>query len=100
MDKPTQKRVALYLPSHYKNRTNAVTAGQAKSGEISPKGLMTETEDWEGRVKVLARPTTIHLKMNPDGTIRPKTMAELIEEGKFFIGKGPSDFLPTTQGAA
>ena len=80
----------LYLPSNYKNKTNTRTFGRAQSGEVSPKGLVSQTEDWEGRESALVMPSTIHYYWNrTTGEFRPKTMAELIDEGKFIVGKGP-----------
>ena len=81
----------FYLPSGYKHKTNKKVHGEAESGEISPKGLVTEEEDWEGRQSVLAQPSTIHYTFDRSmGKFRSKTMKELMEEGKFRQGHGPT----------
>jgi hypothetical protein len=85
-----KKDCVLYLPSNYKHSTRTREYGRAKSGEVSPKGLVQQTEDWEGRESALAMPTTIHYLWNKrTGEFRMKTMKELIEEGRFVVGKGP-----------
>lgn len=84
------KRAPLYLPNGFKDRTNTITEGQAESGEISPKGLVSHTEDWEGRISARVQPATVRVRWDP--TIRKwrlKTMQELIDEGLFIVGKGP-----------
>lgn len=70
-------------------RTNTVTEGVAKSGEVSPKGTVEHTEDWEGRIVARVAPATIRYVRDPDGTIRPKTMKEMIRDGQFIRGRGP-----------
>jgi hypothetical protein len=82
-------RKFLYLPSDYKKRKNVVVHGRAKSGEISPKGLVAHTEDWEGRVKADVGPGAIRYIVEPDGRIRNMTMPEMLERGYFHLGKGP-----------
>lgn len=83
-------RRVFYLPPGYKKRTNRVVKGRAKTGEISPNGLVSETEDWEGRVKAAAGPSALRLIVNPDGSLRPMTFAEMTERGYFIPGIGPS----------
>ena len=63
--------------------------GRAKTGEISPKGLVAHTEHWDGRVKADAAPAGIRAIMDPDGHVRNMTMKEMLERGYFHIGKGP-----------
>lgn len=71
--------------------TNAVFEGIAKTGEISPKGTVQHIEDWEGRVEAIAGPSTDHyVYFKSTGELRKKTLKELIAEGKFYVGKGPT----------
>jgi hypothetical protein len=79
----------IYI-ARYAKKTNTVVEGVAKTGEISPKGTVAHTEDLEGRVAVLAAPATIRWVRDPDGTLRPKTMKEMIRDGQFLIGVGPN----------
>ncbi len=83
------KRV-FFFPSGYKKRKNTTVAGAASTGEVSPKGLVTHTEDWEGRVEATAMPSTIHLKRLPDGRVVLKSHKEMIEEGTYVLGLGPA----------
>jgi hypothetical protein len=83
------KRI-FYLPSDYAKRKHLREEGVAESGEVSPQGTVVHEEDWEGRVAATARPSTLHLKRLPDGRVLPKTVRELVEEGKFVIGLGPA----------
>ena len=59
---------------------------------MSPKGLVTHREDWEGRVAVVAEPNAIHYVYTDAGEFRPMTMPEMIAKGYFFIGTGPRGF--------
>lgn len=70
-------------------KVNRTVEGRAKTGEVSPKGLVAHTEDWEGRVAAEAAPATIRLIRTRDG-VRPMTMPEMIERGYFIVGKGPN----------
>jgi hypothetical protein len=80
----------LYLPSNYRNSTRTRTYGRAETGEVSPKGLVSQTEDWDGRESATAMPSTIHYLYNQStGEFRKKTMQEMIDEGLFIVGKGP-----------
>lgn len=79
----------IYI-ARYQKQTNTVVEGVAKTGEISPKGTVAHTEDREGRVSVLAAPAPIRWVRDPDGTLRPKTMKEMIRDGQFLIGVGPN----------
>ena len=81
----------FYLPSGFKKRKNKVVTGVSKTGEVAPSGLVSHIEDWEGRVAVVAAPSTINYIWNKHtGEFRAKTMDELIKEGKFIRGKGPT----------
>ncbi len=82
------KRV-FFFPEGYKKRRHKTVEGVASTGEISQKGLVSHTEDWEGRIEANVQPSTIHMKMLPDGTVRVKTTTELIQEGKYRLGLGP-----------
>lgn len=83
----------LYLPSKYKHRTNRTTEGRARTGEVSPKGLVSHVEDWEGRVAVEAEPTTMRYGYSVStGKIRPLTRQEMIDRGYWKPGKGPKGF--------
>lgn len=82
------RRPFLYL-ARYRQATNTKVEGRAKSGEISPKGLVAHTEDWEGRVASLAAPSAIRYIRDPDGHIRPMTMKEMIARGYFVVASGP-----------
>lgn len=74
-----------------KESVNVVTEGISKSGEISPKGVVTHIEHWDGRVEVEAGPATQHfVYFKSTGQLRRKTLTELIAEGKFYVGKGPT----------
>ena len=86
---PAVKRV-FFIPSSSKQRKQQTVTGRASTGEISDKGLMVQEEDWDGRVAATAMPATIHLKRLPDGRVVRKTMTELIEEGRFVAGVGPT----------
>lgn len=84
------RQAPAYLPSGYKTRTNTVVKGVAKTGEVSPRGTVAETEDWEGRVKGAAMPATMRFVRDPDGRLRKMTLQEMIDRGLFFVGKGPA----------
>lgn len=71
-------------------KTNTITEGIAKTGEVSPKGTVTHIEDREGTVTALVAPSTIRYVRDPDGTIRPKTLQEMIRDGQFIVGTGPA----------
>ena len=82
------KRV-LYLPSNYKSSTTRKVDGRAKTGEVSPQGLVAHTEDWEGRIAADVAPGTVRYIRDPDGTWRKMTFKEMVERGYFILGKGP-----------
>ncbi len=84
------KRFA-YLPSGYRHRKMSTVEGRAKTGEISPKGLVAKTESWDGRIAADVSPAAIRYIRDPDGTIRPMTFAEMVERGYFVVGHGPSN---------
>ena len=74
-----------------KKATHGTVEGIAKTGEISPKGTVKHIEDWEGRVAVEVAPPTQHYVYHKStGELRLKTLQELIDEGKFYVGKGPT----------
>ena len=70
-------------------RTHTDEEGRAKTGEISPKGLVTHIEQWDGRTSAKAQPSPMHYVYNDAGEIRPMTMPEMIAKGYFIVGKGP-----------
>lgn len=82
-------RPFLYL-ARYRQKTNTTVAGVSKSGEVSPKGVVAHTEDWEGRIAATAAPAGIHYIRDPDGTIRKMTFKELVDHGYFIVGRGPT----------
>ncbi len=73
-------------------KTNTVTVGRAKTGEVGPKGLVSETETRDDRVSAVAAPSTIHYCYDDDGNFRKLTMMEMIAKGYFVIGRGPRGF--------
>ena len=78
----------IYLPSGYKRKTNTVIEGRSRTGEVSPKGLVAHTEDWEGRVAANAAPNSIHWIVDRGG-LRAMTMVEQVNRGYFIPGRGP-----------
>ena len=81
-------RAHILNPKQAKHET---VEGIAKTGEISPKGTVKHIEDWEGRVEVIAAPPTQHfVYFKSTGELRLKTLQELIDEGKFYVGHGPT----------
>ena len=70
-------------------KTNTITEGRAKTGEVSTKGLVTHIESWSGRVAAIAQPAPMHYVYNDAGEIRPMTMPEMIAKGYFIVGRGP-----------
>jgi hypothetical protein len=88
---------ALYL-ARYKRMTNTTVVGRAKSGEISPKGLVAHTEDWEGRITAAAAPPAIRYIREPDGHVRPMTFKELVDRGFFIVAKGPTGIRKQNEG--
>lgn len=84
-------RAALYLPSGYKSHRHTKVTGTAATGEVSPNGLVAETEDWEGRVEAVVAPATVHWMWDRGARrFRPMTMTELRERGLFIDGAGPT----------
>ncbi len=73
-------------------RTNTITEGRAKTGEVSTKGLVSHREEWDGTTAVLAQPNTIHYVYDDYGEFRPMTMPEMIAKGYFVLGRGPRGF--------
>lgn len=65
--------------------------GIAKTGEISLLGTVKHIEDKQGRVEVVAGPPTQHyVYFKSTGELRRKTFKELVDEGLFYVGKGPT----------
>lgn len=74
-----------------KGATNKIVEGVAKTGEISPQGTVSHIEDWDGRIEAIAAPPTTHyVYFKSTGELRRKTLQELIDEGKFYVGHGPT----------
>ena len=74
-----------------KKATHETVEGISRSGEISPKGTVKHIEDWEGRVAAVVGPPTQHfVYFKSTGELRRKTLKELIDEGKFYVGHGPT----------
>lgn len=69
-------------------KINKTVEGRAKTGEVSPKGLVTHFEDWQGRIRSTAAPAAMRYIKTPDG-VRLMTMREMIDRGYFIVGKGP-----------
>lgn len=90
-------RPYLYL-ARYRQKTNTTVEGVSKTGEVSPKGVVAHTEDWEGRVAATAGPAGIHLIRDPDGHIRKMTFSELVEHGYFIVGRGPAGIRKPKEG--
>lgn len=76
-------------------KVNRTVEGRAKTGEVSPKGLVAHVEDWQGRIRATAAPSTIRYIKTPDG-VRPMTMSEMIERGYFIVGTGPKGYRSKT----
>ncbi len=71
--------------------TNEIVEGIAKTGEISPLGLVSHIENWSGEIAAVVEPATAHyVYFRSTGELRRKTLTELIDEGKFYVGKGPT----------
>ena len=85
----TKPRPFLYLPSDYKKRTHKIVAGVAKTGEVSPQGIVTHVETWDDRVAATVGPAGIRYLREPDGHIRPLTFQEQVDRGYFISGRGP-----------
>lgn len=83
------RKAPAYLKEGYRRSTNKTVVGRARSGEVSLKGLVAHTEDWEGRVAAEAAPNAIHLIRDPDGTVRKMTFQEMVDHGRFIVGRGP-----------
>ena len=82
----------FYLPSGYKQSTDTRTEGRARTGEVGAQGLVSHTEYWDGRISANVQRSTIRYARDPDGTIRPMTRAEMVANGYFTPGQGPSGF--------
>lgn len=72
-----------------RDQTRTKVEGIARTGEISPKGWVSHTEDWDGRIMAKAAPNVLRLVMDRDGHVRPMTMREMIDRGYFIVAKGP-----------
>lgn len=73
----------------YVTRTRRTVDGIAESGEISPQGVVTHTEDWDGRISAEVLPATNRYVRDPDGHIRTMTFKEMVDRGYFHVGRGP-----------
>ena len=82
----------MYLPSGYKRSTKTTTDGRARTGEVSPQGLVSHTEHWDGRKSAHVQRSAIRYMHMPDGHIRPLTHQEMVDRGYWTVGQGPSGF--------
>ncbi len=82
------KKAPAFFKEGYKQSKNKIVVGRSKTGEISPKGLVAHTEDWDGRVAADVAPGGVHYIKEGD-SFRPMTFVELVERGYFIIGTGP-----------
>ena len=87
----------LYL-ARYQRKTNTKVEGVAKTGEISARGIVAHTEDWEGRITATAGPSAIRYIRDPDGHVRPMTFKEMVDRGYFLVAKGPTGIRKPTEG--
>lgn len=79
-----------YLYVARNKRRHTTTEGIAKTGEMSPKGVVSHTEDWEGRIAADIGAVPMRLVVEPDGRIRQMTFKEMVDKGYFIVGKGPT----------
>lgn len=86
---PRVRKAPLFLPEGYRNRENTTVEGVARTGEISKKGLVGHSEDWEGRIRATTSQTALRY-VREGNRIRPMTMSEMIDRGYFVLGKGPT----------
>jgi hypothetical protein len=86
-----RSKAPTFLKEGYKERKNTHVAGVAQSGEISDRGMVAHTEDWEGRIASKALPPTVRYVRDPSHPrgARPMTMQEMIDRGLFILGRGP-----------
>lgn len=84
------RKAPTQLKTGYKKSSRRVVEGVAKTGEVSPKGLVAHTEHWDGRVAAEAGPSTLRYVIEKNGRIRPMTFKEMVDKGYFIIGRGPS----------
>ena len=82
------RKSPAYLKEGYKKSTNKRVDGKAKTGEVSQRGLVAHTEDWEGRIKADAAPNTIRY-IHDGERWRKMTFQEMVERGYFILGSGP-----------
>ena len=82
------KRAPAFFKEGYKQSTNKIVEGRAATGEVSPKGLVSHTESWDGRVAANVAPAGIRYIKEGD-SFRPMTFAEMVERGYFIVGTGP-----------
>ncbi len=87
----------IYLPSRFKHRKNTTVVGRAKTGEISQNGLVSFTEDWEGRIASNAAPNAIRYVLE-NGKFRKMTFQEMVDRGHFILGRGPTGIRPQKEG--
>ena len=53
-------------------RTRDRTEGVAKTGQVSNKGTVTHTDYWSGKLSVVARPNTVHVKLSEQDSFMDK----------------------------
>ncbi len=83
-------KFSIYLPSGYRRSNVTQTVGRARSGEIAPQGLVSQTEFWDGRMSATVQRSTVRYVREPDGHIRPMTFKETVDKGYFILGQGPA----------
>lgn len=54
-----------YLRENYKQSTRDRTEGVASTGVVSPKGTVTHTDHWDGRVDATVRPKAYGMRLAP-----------------------------------
>ena len=59
----------VYLPSGYKRSNVTRTEGRAETGEVSRQGLVSHTEEWDGRVSANVQRSAIRYVRDPDGNV-------------------------------
>ena len=83
-----RKQAPAFLPEGFKTRKNRTVEGIAKTGEISHKGIVGATEDWEGRVAGDVGAVSMRY-INDRGHIRKMTFREQVDRGYIIPGRGP-----------
>jgi hypothetical protein len=80
----------LYLMRYKRGATHTTVEGIARTGQVSPRGIVAHTEDQEGRIAAHIGPSAIRYIREPDGHIRPMTIREMIDRGYFLVASGPT----------